>query len=1612
MSDYDYPGRNPLFNPVLPTEEFEYLKNIVRQAADRGRFRQLAGIDDGYVPKPPTQYRPGPTGPIPYADPEAEEAYRKSEDINQFYNDVVQRYGSMENLVQMPAEQVQGQAAMDRARYYDLTEARTPQGFVTKPASRRTYEQVPEGTVLQTEAPLATSMLGDPNLEAARRGSAPAMGGDPNTYNTDPSLGERFFGAASNASALVSEGPSRALVGNEVIDSAPDQSGQVLHPAPEGLMEHAAEWAGMAVPEVAIEAALIATLGPAFLGSTLLQRAGAEAARSGVSGSIVGAAQNPENSIAGALVYGPMAAVLGGTFQLGFDAVAPVIKRELAGLLGRVPHNAEVATEVLALSQARKQRASNFLYNQVDTVLGVDEAAQSGAGRTFYGTLDTPSKRGVPVYITDDPGVKAQAVINPKSGEALSFVYNREFMEGLPDELQQLVKNHEIAHFIDGAGALDNHKPFLQELRDKGFSTRGRTDSPFADESLGFDNYGYTTSAFGDNSTLTPNQVRSFDEMVADIVALGTTFEGRQFLMTASGDYGLQEGMRRFLMEMDLYGMAPSQARQMQPTPNVGDDVLGGPPPGRTLGVDDFDPENDSLAKVVMRHGGIRADEVANLSENQFVKGAGRKYLGQESAMETERLMQALREEGFDVPDNPQDFVSQVLEDAAAIETTGRGKYWSKAQQANQVLPPEAPDQVPTSAEVPGRIGSLRTDKIGGAAVDSIENLPAQEVREQVSTVAGEVAEPQRIPDDALQRMADDVDMRQLLDTDLNDAALTAPQMEQSRRMVAASAYGLRQAAKKYNANPTPENWDNVVKWLTANVESANLASRASSEAGRTLRTLRKEVAATVDDVEKMAKALESPVKPPKKAGKGKAPKPKKDAVAPTQSQSAPTSTEPVGPVPGKQQTLPSAEKYNTQQIREFLDNISTDPVTQKRMIEMINDMPPSGIAKAIDLASSVPAWHEVVHEIRLAAMLWNPFSHARNIVGNITYGGIKSAEYLLQYPTSTPAYVVGALKGLLDGVVHFGRSMKAGRSSFASEIGEELSDKFARDILHSSAVERLINIKLRSKGKAGKAAEYGLKFHQGSLRGLSAEDDWFKSMAYRAVQHAEAYRAAKQQGISMEQAMELPEVKQAALTAAKDYTFTNETSAASKLSRYLQGMPYAGGFVKVIAPFITIGMNLTSEGMQRLPPVASYRLSKALVEGQTALAKRYGAEFVTGTTIMGIALASTMHAINNVLSEAPVVTGGKPMPGSAQQSSRQEMRLGGWQGYSVKIGDRYRDYRQALGPAGFLSMLGSDAAIAIMESASEYPAVREQAGNTLVKSAHRALEDFSLYGDMATYFDALPGQESETLQREIGNVTSSFIPFSGLLRGVARTGDPYVRDSREGLDTFGAQVGREAMQSIPGEGLGLGGRESMAPRRDQLGQPLISSPGQAFAEGDYVETALSNFAPSSKIKPELGYTAKMEAISNIKTATSDNALDNLPFEEREKVLTKAFKDLMDLGVIGAQNEAARKAIREDVNQEGYYEKYGDDAISMGYMRTVAGDQNAVQQVLRNMHKNYVVQQKFSQADAVKQLARAAGFNFAAFRKSNEELFVELAREELERDRLRPEYLQRYQHEN
>jgi len=303
----------------------------------------------------------------------------------------------------------------------------------------------------------------------------------------------------------------------------------------------------------------------------------------------------------------------------------------------------------------------------------------------------------------------------------------------------------------------------------------------------------------------------------------------------------------------------------------------------------------------------------------------------------------------------------------------------------------------------------------------------------------------------------------------------------------------------------------------------------------------------------------------------------------------------------------------------------------------------------------------------------------------------------------------------------------------------------------------------------------------------LGAEDEFFKTIAYRGELHAQSLRMATQEGRSgpdkfrrmAEIVNDPPEnLRIAAADAALYSTFTNRPG---EWAQALMAMRNSGSLnpTFLILPFVRTPANILRYSFEHsplAPLVGQWREDIAAGGARRDLAL---SRMATGTAT--IAVATDMAA-------SGLVTG----PGPTDAGEREALMRTGWKPWSVYVDGKYYAYNR-LDPVGMLMGMAATLSETIKAkdlSPGDYDTAQAIVAS-MIAGVSQSVVDKTYFRGVTEFLDMVHGAEKGEggVSRYINRQTGSLMPFSSLANVAKSAVDPVTREVNSPMDALAARI-------------------------------------------------------------------------------------------------------------------------------------------------------------------------------------------------------------------------------
>jgi hypothetical protein len=518
----------------------------------------------------------------------------------------------------------------------------------------------------------------------------------------------------------------------------------------------------------------------------------------------------------------------------------------------------------------------------------------------------------------------------------------------------------------------------------------------------------------------------------------------------------------------------------------------------------------------------------------------------------------------------------------------------------------------------------------------------------------------------------------------------------------------------------------------------------------------------------------------------------------------------PIPPVRDRQSRTPSSlRERNLRQMAEVLDNAGGIEAARDLAVR-VAQLSQAGMAQELDALVSKTVGRitrESIQEAWVMALLSGPRTHLVNMMSNTTVAlgqvferavagrigrvlgdeaGVMAGESL--------SMLNGLLGGVKDGLRLAAKMFRMNESGGKIDLPHEAAISAenwrpARDGAFGKFVDVLGNV-IRLSGRESQADE-GLtppvtsRVRNGqSPVPSAAEDEFFRSVGYRAELHAQAYREASREaaagkigkdGIRQRMTEILENPPENIHIAAVDHaTYSAFTNAPGDFARAWTGIARNFPALRFITPFVKTPANIFNYAVAECSPLAplfrSFREDIAAGGAREQLAL---ARVSTGTTLM---LATADMAFNGQ------ITGGGPV----NPAEKETLMRTGWQPYSVKLGDRYFSYSR-MEPLGMTLGIAADIAEITTHMDHEDREVDpEEAAVYFAATIAGNVMSKSYMSGLAELVDA-PANPQMHMESFAQGLAASFAPDA--LAEAVRQQDPCRREINSMLDAMKARI-------------------------------------------------------------------------------------------------------------------------------------------------------------------------------------------------------------------------------
>lgn len=522
---------------------------------------------------------------------------------------------------------------------------------------------------------------------------------------------------------------------------------------------------------------------------------------------------------------------------------------------------------------------------------------------------------------------------------------------------------------------------------------------------------------------------------------------------------------------------------------------------------------------------------------------------------------------------------------------------------------------------------------------------------------------------------------------------------------------------------------------------------------------------------------------------------------------------------------------------------VGASPARAQAISELITQAGGAGdiqqIAKAVTNVANNPAGigtiakelgrsrlGKAAFQVWINGLLSSPKTHMVNILSNAMTAAYAIPERYMSAAISkvfyngeidfgeTAAQAYGMIKGMRDGARLIYQGNKAEGMADLGEIFDAFVKTDAAPVNAISAEA----LGLDPRGSLGWGMDLLGKVVNVPGTLLAQEDKFFKSIGYRMELNALAFRTASGEGLEgADFAKRVADIlndppatlKADAINAAHYQTFSKPLG---QVGQAFQQLLSRAPIMRIVVPFVRTPTNIMKYTLERTPLAYMSGKIRGDIRAGGARAAQAHARVALGSMIMMTMADMAMEG---------TITGAGPL----DPKVRASLQSTGWQPYSVKIGDRYYQYKR-LDPIGMLVGLAADMA-EILANAEEEEGGRLVGAGVIALANNLASKTY-----MTGIYDFIgaidPSNPTNDPMKYLADMTTSIVPYSSFLRNIAATVDPTMRDARDGGDdAVGAYLDtmvNNIKKGIPGLS------DTLPPRRDLWGEEISTASGIGWA--------------------------------------------------------------------------------------------------------------------------------------------------------------------------------------
>jgi len=477
----------------------------------------------------------------------------------------------------------------------------------------------------------------------------------------------------------------------------------------------------------------------------------------------------------------------------------------------------------------------------------------------------------------------------------------------------------------------------------------------------------------------------------------------------------------------------------------------------------------------------------------------------------------------------------------------------------------------------------------------------------------------------------------------------------------------------------------------------------------------------------------------------------------------------------------------------------------------------------------------DMILEYWINALLSSPMTHAVNVISN-------SVVALMQVPERVGAAVIsnvfqggqgvkygeagaqlwGMYRGAVDGFRVAGKVMMGAEPDTLTKVEARTQEAITADnvkqilqgnmeVINKIAGRQVVDPqRLELAAPLSSGIDLLGKIVRTPTRALSAEDEFFKSVAYRMELNALAYRRAMEKGLKGEDAarfiaetLENPpdDLHLKAMNQARYQTFTAPLGPTANLQRLVASFPLA----RFVLPFIRTPVNILKYSFERTP------LAVLSGEFRGKLMSADPAERALAWSRLSLGSMAAMSMIGLVAENYDCsgkrlcITGAPP----ADKAGRLALKRMGWKPYSIKVGDKFYPYNR-FDPIG--QLLGIMADSVRVFRGLEYDQAEHYAAGLIMAISNNIINKTYLQG-LAEAIEVITSYDENQWARWAQRMAGSFVP--AIVRRGEAVVDPDYRETFDPEEDALTQWQRQWCANTPGCS------EDMPTLRNVWGEPV-----------------------------------------------------------------------------------------------------------------------------------------------------------------------------------------------